>query len=523
MVASTLRRQTPSAVVLCAILFLAAHRVEGQAGQYGNVDFANSGAAAAQPAFRRGMALLHNFQYPEALRAFREAQQIDSSFAMAYWGEAMTYNHGIWREQDSVAARTLLARVSAAAIEKLGNATARERAYLDAVQLLYAARGSKESRDTAYALAMQRLATRYPDDIEAQLFQSLALLSLVPRTDSTYLRAAAIAERVMRDHPDHPGALHYVIHAYDDPGHAKRGLGAAQAYAKVAPDAPHAQHMTSHIFIALGMWDDVVAANEAAIKTAGFTPACGHPALWLHYAYLQQGRRADARRMMGACYEGATRSMPRAGGFAEMRLQYLVDVEPSEDSIVRRTVTLARPSAVGFTQIYGSAYDALRRGDTTHVVIWLDSLAQARQAFETTPMARQMPEMGTAMNVVVDELRAMLLLRTGKPNEAIRLLRRAAAQDDEMPFAFGPPAIEKPPHELLAEMLLSLGRAADAQKEFELALARTPGRSLTLLGLARASRAAGDTATAERAAAQWLSNMRRADTPVSRAEVSGRP
>jgi tetratricopeptide (TPR) repeat protein len=507
----------PSAISrkFCPLLIaitLLSHRVHAQSGKYGEVAFANSGAASAQPAFLRAVALLHNFQYTEATDGFREAQRLDPSFAMAYWGEAMTYNHGVWREQDSVAARAVIARVRALPNQRM---TARERAFLAAVETLYATGKAKESRDTAYALAMQRVAAREKNDVDAQLFYALSLLSLFPRTDSTYMKAAAIAERVMRDHPDHPGALHYVIHAHDDPAHARQGLAAARAYSKVAPDAAHAQHMTSHIFIALGMWDDVVAANEVSTRM-GKGPACGHGAIWLHYAYLQQGRRADARRMEDACYEAAASSPMNARGFAEMRLQSVVDAEPG-DSIVRRTLTITRPSVLSFTQNYGTAYDALRRSDTTRLSILFDSLAQSRQAFDGTPMARQMPEMGSAMDVGVAALRAMLLLDTGHPNEAIRLMQQTAARDDGTPFEFGPPAVPKPTHELLGEMLLSQGRAVEAQKEFESVLERTPGRSMALMDLARASRAAGDTATANRAVAQLRANWHRADQSMIQA------
>ena len=500
MFASAIFRKVCPLLIASTVL---SHRGNAQSGQYGEVAFANSGAAAAQPAFLRGLALLHNFQYPEAADAFREAQRLDPGFAMAYWGEAMTYNHGVWREQDSLAARAGIARVRAL---PNGRTTPRERAFLDAVQTLYATGKTKESRDTAYALAMQGVAARDTNDVEAQLFYALSLLSLFPRTDSTYMKAAAIAERVMGDHPRHPGALHYVIHSYDDPAHARQGLAAARAYSKVAPDAPHAQHMTSHIFIALGMWDDVVAANEVATKM-GTGPSCGHGAIWLHYAYLQQGRRTDASKMEDVCYDAAASSPMNALGFAEMRLQSLVDSDQPADDVVKRSLTITRPSVLSWTQIYGTAYQALRGGDTTRISVLFDSLAQSRQAFDATPMARQMPEMGSTMDVMVAELRAMRLLGAGRPNDAIRLMQQTAAHDDGMPFEFGPPAVAKPTHELLGEMLLSQERAAEAQKEFESALKRTPGRSMTLLDLERASRAAGDTTTSSRAAAQLRANL----------------
>src|SRR5690348_1485984 len=174
--------------------------------QFGVVSFANSGAPAAQPAFLRGLALLHSFQYPDAAAAFQQAQKLDPGFAMAYWGEAMTYNHGVWREQDSLAARAALARLGATPAERLAKApTAREKDYLRTLDVLYSRAGTKVGRDSAYANSVAQLSERYPDDVDAQLFHALSLLSLFPRTDSTYLRAASIAAKVMREHPQHPG------------------------------------------------------------------------------------------------------------------------------------------------------------------------------------------------------------------------------------------------------------------------------------------------------------------------------
>ena len=498
------------------------------AARVGTVTFASSGAPAARPSFLQGVALLHNFQYAEAAAAFREAQQRDPDFAMAYWGEAMTYNHGIWREQDSVAARAALARLGATPAERLAKApTAREQDYLRTLDVLYAGPGAKPARDTAYAAATEQLAKRYPNDPDAQLFHALALLSLVPRTDTTYERAAAIAERVLRDHPQHPGALHYLIHAYDDPAHARRGLAAAQAYAKVAPDASHAQHMTSHIFIALGMWDDVVAANEVAVPDArkfgaGAPPACGHYGQWLQYAYMQQGRLEDARRMTEACRAGSVDSPDLAFGFAQMRLSYIVGLDDqTRDAASTRDVvalTTDRPGPATFESRIvqsvldiGTAYHALRRGDTATAQPLLQRIRETHTAIGASPMARRMPEIVGANQVLNDELGALTLLRRGKSEEAVALLRQAAAREDALPFSFGPPAVDKPSHELLGEVLLELRRPAEARREFELALARTPGRSLTLLGLARASRAAGDSAAAAAAYRQLLTNWRRAD------------
>jgi hypothetical protein len=495
------------------------HGVIDAKSVFGTVSFANSGAPAAQSSFLRGLALLHNFQYPEAAAAFREAEKLDPSFAMAYWGEAMTYNHGIWAEQDSVAARALLAHMGASQQDRLAKApTEREKDYLRTLDVLYSTQGTKLGRDTAYANAMQQLAARYPTDDDAQLFYALSLLSL-PRTDSTYARAALIAGKVMREHPQHPGALHYVIHAYDDPNHAALGLAAARAYSKVAPNAPHAQHMTSHIFIALGMWDDVVAANEVALHTnqadrgaaAVAAAMCGHAGLWLHYAYLQQGRLADARKMMDGGRAGSATSPHMARGYALMRIRYLIDAPGSSAEIAAMPASIPQAIDARFSLDYANALDAYGRGDAAGVASAADNLRKSHSAFDVSPAAKSDAELGEQMRIEENQVRALSMLVAGRKDEAEAVLRKAAEDEDKMTFQFGPPPIEKPSHELLGEVLHADGKPADAVREFELALKRTPGRSLTLLDLSRARRAAGNDSGADEAMKQLAANWHRAD------------
>ena len=251
---------------------------------------------AAQQAFIRGVLLLHVFEYPDAADAFRDAEARDPGFALAYWGEAMTATHPVWNQQDVAQARAALAKLGATPAARAAKApTARERAYLAAVEILYG-EGPKAHRDTLYSNAMRRVAESYPRDDEAQLFYALSLLGLSQgvRNVPTYLRAAAIAESVFVRNPHHPGAAHYWIHGMDDPEHASQALPAARALSGIAPDPGHAQHMTSHIFVALGMWDDVVSANESAMRmvdammrSRGQGPRlCGHYSEFLDYVPL---------------------------------------------------------------------------------------------------------------------------------------------------------------------------------------------------------------------------------------------
>ena len=295
-----------------------------QQGELGSIDFPTSGAAAAQPAFLKGVLLMHSFEYDDAKEAFLEAQKADPGFAMAYWGEAMTYNHPVWQQTAPDLARAALARLAPTAEGRLAKApTAKEKDWLTSLESLYgtgtstslsastatALSAGKLSRDRAYADHMRRMHEKYPADDEITAFYALALLgtSHGGRDFSIYMKAAALVEQVYARNPRHPGAAHYLIHSYDDPVHAPLGLRFADAYSKIAPAAAHALHMPSHIYFALGMWDEASAINERSIKAADTrraekkldVDARGfHAMLWLVYGYAQQARFDEARGLL---------------------------------------------------------------------------------------------------------------------------------------------------------------------------------------------------------------------------------
>ena len=311
----------PALPTLAALLTLTPF--PGAAQNFGSVDFPTSGAAEAQPHFEAGLLLLHNFEYEDAAIRFRRAREIDPGFAMAYWGEAQTHNHPIWMQQDRDAALAILQQYAHTPAERLARVpTERERDWFETVEVLYGD-GSKQARDFRYRDAMRRLSEKYPDDHDAAALYALSLLGTAHdgRDFAIYMKAAAVAQSVFEANPLHPGAAHYIIHAFDDPVHAPLGLPAARAYSEIAPDASHAQHMTSHIFVAMGLWDDVVTANvrarDVAERGAGAEGAAGQRVRALHVvAPLRSsatgaaegrgrgdggvpgthGRRADARR-----------------------------------------------------------------------------------------------------------------------------------------------------------------------------------------------------------------------------------
>ncbi len=489
-----------------------------EAPRLGRIDFPTSGREEARPPFIRGTLFLHSFEYDSAAKCFQEAQRIDPDFAMAYWGEAMTYTHPIWHEQDAPAARAVLARLSPTREARRAKApTAREKGWLDAVEALYGI-GSKEERDTLYAAAMERLAGDFPGDPEVRVFYALALLGLpvAGRDIPTYMRAAAIAEEVFRENPEHPGALHYMIHAYDDPVHAPLGLRAARAYGDVAPGAAHAQHMTSHIFVSLGMWDDVERANIAAWQASNRRN--GHYTQWLAYGYLQKGRLADARRYVQAMIDDAAASpSPYKTGYMNVMLaSYLVDAEDwggplaryAADSAVRAGGGAFAWGADGLDLAVGMS--AARKGDTASAWRIHGGMTQRARNARNLAGNRFVPGLDAA-DVMADLLRATILVTSLRYDSAIVVARAAATREAGLPFEFGPPETIKPPYELLGELLLVAQRPKEARTAFEKGLARTPNRSRGLLGMARAYAAAGDVQAGARFYARFLANVAAGD------------
>lgn len=472
-------------------------RIEG----LGSLSFPNSGAPEAQHDFHRGVLLLHSFEYNFAAEAFRRAQEIDPGFAMAYWGEAMTYTHPVWNEKDHDAALAALSRYAPTPEERAARApTDRERAWLAAVDVLYGD-GEKAALDTLYAAAMEKLAAAYPDDLEARAFYALSLLGLSQgdRHVPTYMEAGAIALSVFEANRDHPGAAHYTIHSFDDPTHAVLAMEAARAYGPMAPEAGHAQHMTTHIFLARGMWDDVVEANIRAdavtdrnLAARDLPPtSCGHYNEWLMYGYQQQGRYDDAEALLMACFaQGHDERFPlrmrqaARRSYAYMRSLNLADTRAWNGEPAMSEVDLAGASLTAqIMQAWGSGLAAIHRGDRAAAERHHAFIRDNARAGETDGQSPYVP-------VWKGTLEAMLLAAAGDLESALTAARRAADYEASLPVDFGPPIAFKPARELEGEILLKLDRPVDAMAAFRTALDRTPNRILTLAGYARAAIAA---------------------------------
>lgn len=488
-------------------------------------------SAVAKSDFLRGLLLLHLFEYEAAAKSFVAAENADPGFAMAYWGEAMTFNHGVWNQVDVKAGQAALAKFGATDEERAGRiADPRERAYMSAVEILYSAKGDKRERDAQYAAAMQRLAETYSNDDEAQLFYALALLGASEgvRDVPTYLKAAAIAKAAFARDPQNPGAAHYWIHGMDDPQHAAGALEAARALSRIAPDAGHALHMCSHIFMALGMWDDVVEANIAAIRLVNSQSAaegkqsrhCGHYTYWLEYGYLEQGRMAEAEKVLADCREEAAKAGmaarargtvdpddSRVGSFVVMRSRYIVDSAGWNGEVVGWSVDVDGAHMPEFNYAFGTGFAATARGDLAAAQ---ESLATLKRLLTQLPAvfdhagvpaddpARHVPEIQEA------QLEAVILSAEGHDDQAIARMQQAIASGKDLAYAFGPPSPEKPSEELLGELLLKAHKASQAGEAFAASLQRAPKRTESLLGLARAESAMGDKAAAAKNYAELL-------------------
>jgi tetratricopeptide (TPR) repeat protein len=494
---------------LCVSVFLAVRPgfAQGAPEKLGTISFPNSGNAAAQEPFLRGMKLYWSFEYARAAEAFKEAQKADPSMALAFVGEALTHTHQVWNQQNVAAAREALSRFAPTSTQRMAKAgSPRERLYVEMAEYLYGD-GPKARRDTLFTDAAERIARAHPSDDEAKMFHAIGLLGLNQsvRDFTTYMKAGALAEEVLRRNPDHPAAAHFVIHAFDDPIHAPLGLWAARLYSKIAPGAPHAQHMTSHIFVALGMWDDVISQNVIASGHDHDNWQAGHYTIWLGYGLLQAGRIEDARKHIESLARNSQKAQraPVYAGLAALTSHFYVDAgamigDASWLKIVPAQLTLP------FANVkFVNGLEALRTSNPARAQALASELEQG--------VATGSPDGRAAFGVLAKELRAAIASAAGKHDEAISLARAASESEEGMPYEFGPPQFVKPTHELLGEVLLKAGKPAEAQAAFARSLSRMPGRARSLIGLARAAHAAGDKSTAETAVAQLKASWHAAD------------
>ncbi|MEM1053973.1 MAG: hypothetical protein AAGI52_00485 [Bacteroidota bacterium] len=464
----------------------------------GETSFDNSGSEDAQEPFLRGLLLLHSFEYVDARDAFREAQAIDPSFAMAYWGEAMTHNHPIWMRQDRDAAHDALARMEA----NLVAITPRERDYLRTLEFLFGEPGDdtydKETRDDRYAVAMRALAENHPEDLDAAAFYALSLLGTAHegRDFTTYMKAAAVAEEVFAENPRHPGAAHYLIHAYDDPVHAPLGLRAARVYDQIAPDASHALHMPSHIYLALGMWNGTRDMNQRSYDAAlAATDRRGealnghgwHALWWWHYATTQTDQRALADSLVAVAMEHATEQPSRTASANATRLLAQHALAFDDPATIRAWSDPMETTGLSTeaVRLHALGLVALADGDTEAAHAALESLEMQIDEVADPEDVRWY------IRAAAMSLSAALHHHEGDPETALVLLQEAAALETAAPLTFGPPAPTVPANESLGYLHLELGDSEAATAAFQASLDRAPNRRQSVDGMARARRSVG--------------------------------
>jgi tetratricopeptide (TPR) repeat protein len=519
-----LRTMSAAGLAAMAALALSAH-VSTQ--QLGSITFPTSGAAGAQEAFLTGVKALHSFQFDEAAVAFQQAQKADPNFALAYWGEAMSHNHPLWAQQDLDKAKQALEKLAPTHEARLAKATLpKEKAFLEAMQALYYGPGDKLARDVAYSAAMARMYEQWSDDHEVATWYALSLLGTVRPGDTGFRRqalAASIAERVFAKNPNHPGAAHFIIHAFDDPDHAPLALDAANAYAKIAPSAAHALHMPSHIYVQRGMWREVALSNIAAYKAAvdlnaRMKLAEGredfHTLGWLGYANLMMGKFDEARANVESA-KGAADRNPNArnirDGYLGMRARYIQESARWEKLELPAPATPpAGGDHAGMPGMNMGGGGGVSEGAASWIYIVgvsaakMNDLATADAALAQLKAIRETVQGGKNAYAVrphsirEKELGAIVAWARGQKEPALALAKEATEVEAAMAAPSGPPEPIKPAFELYGELLAEAGRDKDAAAAFEQALLRTPNRTPSVKGLAGVTAKARQSSSAPR-------------------------
>jgi tetratricopeptide (TPR) repeat protein len=468
----------------------------GAPEKLGKVSFPITCAPAVQEQFDRGVALLHSFAYAAAEDAFQGVAELDPQCAMAHWGMAIAYFQQLW-EPPLVPATTSIAQREIQRAQQIGSGSERERQFINALSLIYqdAATVPYRTRALHYEQAMSNLASENRRDVEAQVFYALALLATASPADKTHAnqkKAADLLEPLDRMYPQHPGIPHYLIHAYDNAELAPRGLPAARAYSHVAPSAPHALHMPSHIFTRLGLWDDSITSNLAAREAAhqqGDTGEELHAMDYLVYAYLQHGRDKDAAQVIQQL-----KNMPNlnAGEFkmayasTAMPIRYAVERGQWADAAGIVPPTGASPQVVAVA-VWARGMGLARSGRAAEAHAEIDQLQQLEEQLRGSGNDYWVTQVG----ILKHEVMAWSAQAGGKLDEATALMRASADEEDaieKLPVTPGPIV---PAREQLGYLLLEQNHAGLALKEFEKALTNTPGRRGALQGAARAAQLSG--------------------------------
>ena len=495
-----------------------AHDPAREAGELGKVAFPSSCDPTVQPALERAVAMLHSFWYSAGEKAFREVARDDPSCAIAHWGIASILMNNPLAGQGASPKAAAEAQAAIDAARRAAPKTQRERDYVEAVAAYYQdfSTRSERERQLARARAYEALAQRYPDDDEAQIFSALYTAGTQSQADQTYaayLKAAAALEQQFQKHPNHPGVAHYLIHSYDAPPIAAKGLDAARRYATIAPAAPHALHMPSHIFTRVGAWQESAATNKRSMEAAragGEPDEAYHAVDYMVYAYLQLGRDEEARRAIDEINRITERSGRFVGPYAHAAM-------PARYALERgawKEAANLQPPGTNFAFVeaithFARALGAARSGD----------LAAARaeatrlEGFHKALLAAKNSYWATEVEVQRLATAAWIALGEGNAEEGLRLMRAAADLEDRNEKHIVTPARVVPARELLGEMLMQLRQPDKALAEFEASQKREPNRFRNFYNAARAAELSGDRGKADDYYMRLVTLAADADTP----------
>jgi tetratricopeptide (TPR) repeat protein len=500
---------------LAVVFLLSVSSVQADEGHHhaltekevGSVHFTTSCSKDVQTSFQRAVALLHSFQYEQTRAAFTEISKQNPRCAMAQWGVAMSHYHGLWHNGDLAAGRDALHKAQEIAS---GNAatTPRERAYIDALSEIYKEDGKEEyAHAQAFERKMGALQAAYPDDTEAAIFHALSLDITAPKTDKTLAnqrKCGEILEPIFAKQPDHPGVAHYIIHCYDNPVLAEKGLVAARKYATIAPASAHANHMPSHLFTRVGSWEESIDSNLRSAELARDAEAGStggeardqrlHAMDYLEYAYLQRGRVSDARSVLDQmnALPPLTGTLSLAGDYALAAIPARYDLELGkwQEAAHLRPIAGSIPWAQAITWM-AVGLGAARSNDLARATEAERNLAGLRDAAKAKG-----PYWSNQIEVQRREVAAWIAQASGKPDDSVAGMRSAVELEESMDKDPVTPGAIVPARELLAQLLQAQGRPQDSFVEYEAVLKIAPNRFNTLWGAASMAESAGNTSAA---------------------------
>ena len=478
--------------------------------EVGSVHFANSCSKGVQTHFQMAIALLHSFQYEQTRDAFNEISKQDPQCAMSQWGVAMSHYHGLWHNGDTNAGRVALHKAQEIATHNSAT-TRRERAYIDALAEFYKEDGKDEyAHSQAYEQKMAAVQAAYPDDTEAAVFHALALDVTAPQTDKTFSnqrKCGEILEPIFAQQPNHPGVAHYIIHCYDNPALAEKGLGAARKYAIIAPASAHANHMPSHLFTRVGSWEESVQYNLRSAQLAKDAEATSqngeardqrlHAMDYLEYAYLQRGRVKDANSVLDEMkslppLRGSNLTLTGDYATAAIPARYTLELGKWEDGAKLQPVAGGVPWAQAISWM-AIGISAARSNDLTRA-------AEAERNLTTLRDAAQPKSIYWSSQIEVQrrEVAAWIAQASGKSEAAIAGMHSATELEESMDKDAVTPGAVIPARELLAQILQLQNRPQDSFKEYESVLKTAPNRFNALWGAAITAESSGDSSTASK-------------------------